>query len=199
MKFRNAILALAITATMLSGCSSDAEKNTDLLEGSQAGTKDASVSGYSDAGISGTATQGGLDGNYVTGGTNADYPNAGMGPEFSDPSNPLSTSTIYFMYDSSRVKQDFIPVIAAHVQYLLAHPNVRLTLAGHADERGSPEYNIALGEQRAKSVARMMKVQGVSDNQLELVSYGEEKPATEGHDDAAWQLNRRVELLYQGQ
>ncbi|NOR68611.1 MAG: OmpA family protein, partial [Methylomarinum sp.] len=70
---------------------------------------------------------------------------------------------------------------------------------GHADERGSREYNIALGEQRAKSVYRMMKVQGVADNQLEIVSYGEEKPAEEGMNEASWQLNRRVEIAYQGQ
>ena len=200
MRFRKSVVALAITAAIMSGCSSDGEKSAELLEGTQGGSADASVAGYKDGStISGTAEQGGFEGGYDSTGGNAEYPNAGMGPEFSDPSNPLSKSTIYFMYDSSQVKQDFIPVIAAHSQYLLAHPNARLTLEGHADERGSPEYNIALGEQRAKSVARMMKVQGVADNQLELVSYGEEKPAAEGHDDASWQLNRRVELLYQGQ
>ncbi|MGR9115656.1 MAG: peptidoglycan-associated lipoprotein Pal [Gammaproteobacteria bacterium] len=200
MRFRKSVMALAIAMATLSGCSSDGEKTADLLEGTQAGTADASVAGYKDGSeISGTATQGGFEGGYDTTGGNAQYPNAGMGPEFSDPSNPLSQSTIYFMYDSSQVKQDFVPVVSAHAQYLLSHPNARLTLEGHADERGSPEYNIALGEQRAKSVARMMKVQGVAENQLELVSYGEEKPASEGHDDASWQLNRRVELLYQGQ
>jgi peptidoglycan-associated lipoprotein len=200
MRFRKSVVALTITAAIMSGCSSDGEKSADLLEGTQAGTADASVAGYRDgSAISGTATQGGYEGGYVNAGANAEYPNAGMGPEFSDPSNPLSKSTIYFMYDSSLVKQDFVPVIAAHAQYLLSHPNARLTLEGHADERGSPEYNIALGEQRAKSVARMMKVQGIAENQLVLVSYGEEKPAAEGHDDASWQLNRRVELLYQGQ
>ena len=202
MRFRKSVMALAIASAIMSGCSSDGEKNVDLLEGTQAGTADASTTGYRDgSAISGGATQGqgGIDGGYDAVGGNAEYPNAGMGPEFSDPSNPLSKSTIYFMYDSSQVKQDFVPVIAAHTQYLLSHPNARLTLEGHADERGSPEYNVALGEQRAKSVARMMKVQGVAENQLELVSYGEEKPAAEGHDDASWQLNRRVELLYQGQ
>ena len=204
MRFRKSVMALAFASAIMSGCSSDGEKNADLLEGTQAGTADASVAGYGDgSAISGTATQGagGFEGGYDSAGAggNAEYPNAGMGPEFSDPSNPLSKSTIYFMYDSSQVKQDFVPVIGAHAQYLLAHPNARLTLEGHADERGSPEYNIALGEQRAKSVARMMKVQGVGENQLELVSYGEEKPASDGHDDASWQLNRRVEVLYQGQ
>ncbi|MGZ5031259.1 MAG: peptidoglycan-associated lipoprotein Pal, partial [Methylobacter sp.] len=126
------------------------------------------------------------------------YPNAHMGPEFSDPNNPLSKSTIYFMLDSSQVQDDFVPVIAAHAQYLVNHPGQRVVMEGHGDERGSREYNIALGEQRAKSVVSMMKVQGVSDSQVQIVSYGEEKPAAEGHDEAAWELNRRAEIVYQG-
>ena len=73
----------------------------------------------------------------------------------------------------------------------------RITLEGHGDERGSREYNIALGEQRAKSVAGMMKVQGVSENQLQIVSYGEEKPAAFGSDEESWEKNRRVEIVYQ--
>jgi peptidoglycan-associated lipoprotein len=100
------------------------------------------------------------------------------------------------MYDSSQVQQDFIPVIAAHAQYLLEHPAQHIVLEGHADERGSSEYNIALGEQRAKSVHRMMKSHGVSDSQMEIISYGEEKPVANGMDEASWLLNRRVEIAY---
>ncbi|WP_305906708.1 peptidoglycan-associated lipoprotein Pal [Methylomarinum sp. Ch1-1] len=187
MKFSKTYLALAATAFLLSGCSSTEEKGADLLEGGQsAAVEGAATSGYSEgAGIGG--------GEMITGELSPEE----MGAEFTDPQNPLSKHTIYFMYDSSQVQQDFIPVIAAHSQYLLAHPAQRLVLEGHADERGSPEYNIALGEQRAKSVARMMKVQGVAESQLEVVSYGEEKPDATGHDEAAWQLNRRVELVYQ--
>ncbi|MGR9052919.1 MAG: peptidoglycan-associated lipoprotein Pal [Gammaproteobacteria bacterium] len=198
MRFRSTVMALVASAALLSGCTSDGDKNADLIEGSQGGTPDASVSGYRDgSAMSGSELgQGNIDGGYDELSDNAEFPNAGMGPEFSDPANPLSKSTIYFMYDSSQVKQDFIPVIAAHAQYLLSHPSVRLTLEGHADERGSPEYNIALGEQRAKAVSRLMLMQGVAENRLRLVSYGEEKPAVEGHDDASWQLNRRVEIRY---
>ena len=101
------------------------------------------------------------------------------------------------MLDSSEVLPDFIPVIAAHAQYLIANPSQKLTLEGNGDERGSREYNIALVEQRAKSVAVKMKAQGVSENQLTLVSYGEEKPAAFGSDEAAWEKNRRVEIVYQ--
>jgi peptidoglycan-associated lipoprotein len=203
MKFTKLLVALAVSSVMLSGCSSDAEEGTDLVDATQGGTPDASSSGYgAGTGITGSETGAygsGSDGGYGSGSSNSQYPNSFMGPEFSDPSNPLSKSTIYFMYDSSDVQQDFIPVIAAHAKYLVAHPRARLVLEGHADERGSPEYNIALGEQRGKSVARMLKVQGVSESQLQVVSYGEEKPSAMGSDESAWQLNRRVELVYQGQ
>jgi peptidoglycan-associated lipoprotein len=192
MKFNKTIVALAISAIILTACSSDDEKDLGLTDGSQgaaAGINDASTSGLNNSsGLSGSAIGGGAGG---MGGN-------GLGPEFSDPNNPLSKQTVYFMLDSSQVQQDFVPVIAAHSQYLQAHSGQRMVLEGHGDERGSREYNIALGEQRAKSVASMMKAQGVSDSQLEIVSYGEEKPASFGHDESSWELNRRVELVYQG-
>ena len=182
------ILAFAVSAALLSGCSSTDEKDGGLLDGSQNGVNDASTSGYS--------TDGSLSGEQF--GSNGLGAN-GLGAEFSDPANPLSKQTIYFMYNSSQVQQDFIAVIAAHAQYLVKHSAQRIILEGHADERGSREYNIALGEQRAKSVYRMLKIQGVADSQIEVVSYGEEKPASDGMDEASWQLNRRVEIAYQGQ
>ncbi|MGZ4981113.1 MAG: peptidoglycan-associated lipoprotein Pal [Methylobacter sp.] len=190
MKLNKAVLALAISAVILSGCSED-EKDASLTDGTQ-----NAASGINDASTSGLGNGSGLSGSEMSG--SGMYPNAHMGPEFSDPNNPLSKSTIYFMLDSSQVQDDFVPVIAAHAQYLVNHPGQRVVMEGHGDERGSREYNIALGEQRAKSIVSMMKVQGVSDGQLQVVSYGEEKPAAEGHDEAAWELNRRVEIVYQG-
>lgn len=196
MKFTKTLLVLAISATILTACSSDDEKDLGLTDGSQtaaAGINDASTSGLNNgSNLSGSAMDG-------LGGMGANGMGAnGMGPEFSDPNNPLSKQTIYFMLDSSQVQQDFVPVVAAHSQYLQSNPGQRMVLEGHGDERGSREYNIALGEQRAKSVASMMKAQGVAENQLEVVSYGEEKPAAFGHDESSWELNRRVELVYQG-
>jgi len=190
MKLNKAVLALAISAVILSGCSED-EKDASLTDGTQ-----NAASGINDASTSGLGSGSGFSGSEMSG--SGMYPNAHMGPEFSDPNNPLSKSTIYFMLDSSQVQDDFVPVIAAHAQYLMNHPGQRVVMEGHGDERGSREYNIALGEQRAKSIVSMMKVQGVSDSQLQTVSYGEEKPAAEGHDEAAWELNRRVEIVYQG-
>jgi peptidoglycan-associated lipoprotein len=202
MKLNKTLLALAISTLMLSACSDTDEKDTSLTDGSQndvSGVKDASTSGLNNtSGMNGSEMNGsGMSGSGVNGVSgNGDYAST-LGPEFNDPNNPLSKRVVYFMLDSSEVMPDFVPVIAAHAQYLIANPAQRITLEGHGDERGSREYNIALGEQRAKSVAGMMKVQGVSENQLEIVSYGEEKPAVFGSDEAAWEQNRRVELVYQ--
>lgn len=192
MRINKIALAFAVSAAILSGCSSTEEKQGSLLDSEINAENNALTSGLSDGSS--------LDGEQfgTQGLTDEEFNVSRLGPEFTDPANPLSKLTVYFMYDSSQVQQDFIPVIAAHAQYLLTHPMQRVILGGHADERGSREYNIALGEQRAKSVYRLMKVQGVADNQLEVVSYGEEKPAAEGMDEASWQLNRRVELGYQG-
>ena len=193
MKLNKTLLALAISTLFLSACSDTDEKDASLTDGSQntsSGINDASTSGLNNnSGVSGSELNGG-------GAGKGDYAST-LGPEFNDPNNPLSKRTIYFMLDSSEVLPDFVPVVAAHAQYLIANPAQRIALEGNADERGSREYNIALGEQRAKSVASMMKVQGVSESQLDIVSYGEEKPAAFGSDEAAWEQNRRVELGYQ--
>ena len=197
MKLNKTLLALAIGTLLLSACSDSDEKDTSLTDGSQndtSGINDASTSGLNKgAGLNGSEMNGsGMNG--MSG--NGDYAST-LGPEFNDPNNPLSKRTVYFMLDSSEVMPDFIPVIAAHAQYLIANPSQHITLEGNADERGSREYNIALGEQRAKSVASMMKIKGVSENQLQIVSYGEEKPAALGNDESAWEQNRRVEIVYQ--
>ena len=197
MKLNKTLLALAMSTVLLSACSDTDEKDAGLTDGSQntnSGINDASTSGLNKGmGMNGSE----MNGSGMRGGAgNGDYAST-LGPEFNDPNNPLSKRTIYFMLDSSEVMPDFVPVIAAHAQYLIANPAQRIILEGNADERGSREYNIALGEQRSKSVAGMMKAQGVSASQLEIVSYGEEKPAAFGSDESAWEKNRRVELDYQ--
>ncbi len=191
MKISKLLMAILVAFFVLTGCSEDeaTEGLNNAGQNAASGINDASTSGLNSG-----STLSGMAGSGYTGVTGN---NAFLGPEFSDPNNPLSRSTIYFVYDSSDVQPDFIPVINAHAQYLVAHPNQKLTLEGHADERGSPEYNIALGDQRAKAVAGMMKAQGVSDGQLTLVSYGEEKPAVFGSDESSYERNRRVEMSYQ--
>ena len=188
MKLNKTLLALAVSTFLLAACSDD-EKDGSLTDGTQNAT-----SGINDASTNGLNGDSGMNGSGMSG--NGDYAST-LGPEFNDPNNPLSKRTVYFMLDSSEIMPDFTPVIAAHAQYLIANPGQRITLEGNGDERGSREYNIALGEQRAKSVASIMKVQGVPENQLDIVSYGEEKPAAFGNDESAWEKNRRVEIVYQ--
>ncbi|MBS0396904.1 MAG: peptidoglycan-associated lipoprotein Pal [Proteobacteria bacterium] len=110
----------------------------------------------------------------------------------------LAKTTIYFDYDSSEIRADQAPIVAAHGKRLAGDRTLKVRLEGHTDERGSAEYNVALGERRAQAVKRALLLQGVSEAQLTTVSYGEERPAVEGHDEAAWSQNRRVEIAYQG-
>ena len=103
---------------------------------------------------------------------------------------------VYFDYDQADIRPEFNAQLQAHGQFLAQNPNSQLRLEGHADERGSREYNIGLGERRAQSVRRVLMLQGAAGTQLTTVSYGEERPAQTGSDDEAWRLNRRVELVY---
>jgi peptidoglycan-associated lipoprotein len=116
-----------------------------------------------------------------------------------DPNSPLARRVIYFEYDSAEITSSDQELLVQHSGYLVANPGQHITLEGHTDERGSREYNIALGDRRAQSVERIMELNGVLPEQISVVSYGEEKPAAEGHGDAVWRLNRRVEIVYQGQ
>jgi len=103
---------------------------------------------------------------------------------------------IYFDFDSDLIRSEARAVLEAHAAYLSAHSNVRIRLEGHADERGSREYNLALGERRAEAVKRMLNILGTYDEQLETLSYGEENPVAWEHSEESWQMNRRVEFIY---
>lgn len=121
-----------------------------------------------------------------------------MGDPLDDPDSLLSRRVIYFDFDRSEIKDEYREIIEAHGQYLAENPGVRVVLEGHTDERGTREYNMGLGERRAKSVRRFMSVQGASFSQMDVVSYGEERPVAMGHDEESWALNRRVEIVYPG-
>ena len=129
-------------------------------------------------------------------GTAADGGTDYSGYSLNDPNSPLSRRVIYFEYDSAEISDSDQELLIQHAGFLVANPGQHLTLEGHTDERGSREYNIALGDQRALSVQRILELNGVAAEQVTIVSYGEEKPAAEGHSEAAWRLNRRVELVY---
>ena len=109
---------------------------------------------------------------------------------------PLSRLVIYFDFDRSEIRSDFNDVLRAHGAFLADNGGRSVRLEGHADERGSREYNIGLGDQRAQAVRRVLMLQGASADQLVPVSYGEERPAALGSDENSYSLNRRVELVY---
>jgi len=132
-----------------------------------------------------------------------DYSSSGLDDDGSlildpldDPASDLFVRTIYFDYDSANIREDSLLIVREHGKYLSSSPERLVRLEGHADERGTREYNLALGEERAKSVREVLLLEGAQEEQVEIVSFGEERPAVEGTDDAALQLNRRVEVVY---
>ena len=108
----------------------------------------------------------------------------------------LSETKIYFDFDKSDIKAEFREIVAAHANYLAANPGVSVSIEGHCDERGTREYNMALGERRAYSISRLLTLQGVSKDQIRTVSFGEEQAEVEGHDESAWKWNRRAVFVY---
>ena len=104
--------------------------------------------------------------------------------------------SVYYDYDRFDVKSEYQPAIEAHGRYLREHSGARLTIEGNGDERGSREYNLALGQRRAEAVRQMLKLWGAADEQVEAVSFGEEKPRAQGHDEASWAQNRRSDFVY---
>ena len=106
------------------------------------------------------------------------------------------TNVFYFDYDQSSLREESYEALKAHARHLVAHPEVAIRLEGHCDERGTREYNVALGERRGNAIVKFLRANGVTSNPVEVVSYGEEKPVASGHDDASWEQNRRVEVKY---
>jgi peptidoglycan-associated lipoprotein len=116
-----------------------------------------------------------------------------------DPNNILSKRSVYYDFDKSDVKDEYKPMVEAHSKYLTGNKAAKIAVQGNCDERGSREYNIALGNRRADSVRKMMNVMGASDSQIEVVSFGEEKPRAACHDESCWKENRRSDIVYQGE
>lgn len=122
----------------------------------------------------------------------------GLNP-LQDPNNILSRRSIYFDYDSFTVKSEYRDLVLAHTAYLRDSPNAQVLLQGNTDDRGSREYNLALGQRRANSVKNIMLLSGAREQQIEAVSLGEEKPRALGGDEASWAENRRTDILHQGE
>jgi len=172
---RNSTLALMVLLALAAvGCSKNTIPDPEATTaGSEVGS-DTSTGGYGDDGLSG--------GEFVD--------NDLLGPD------GQMGMIIYFDFDQSELRPEYTDLLSRHATHLANNPGISARLEGHADERGSREYNIGLGERRSQTVRRMMLIQGASANQISTVSFGEERPASTGSDEEAYSLNRRVEIKY---
>lgn len=167
---RSAWVAMAMASLLFVGCSSTGTK----------GDGGASIEDRGSSASTSGASQGGV----------------WTGNPLDNPNSLLSTKTIYFEFDRSEIRSEFMDVLRAHAAYLNTNRSASVRVEGHADERGSREYNIGLGERRANSVRDFLQAEGVSDSQINTISYGEERPASLGHDEISWAENRRAVLVY---
>ena len=177
----NKILLPALLALVLSACGTTGgapakvESRTGGEKPSTATAPATETTGVGGAGVSGSAM--------------------GADPR-KDPASPLSKRSIYFDFDSFVVKDEYRPTLEAHAGYLKSKRDARVILQGNADDRGSREYNLALGQKRAEAVRKALSVLGVSDSQMEAISLGEEKPRNTGNTEAAYAENRRTDVVY---
>jgi peptidoglycan-associated lipoprotein len=125
-----------------------------------------------------------------------DYTSSQSAQNFDNPESLLSKRVIYFDFDKSDVKPEYRAIVSAHAAYAASHPSARITLEGHADERGTREYNLGLGERRGNGVNGLISAGGASGGQTSVVSYGEERPVCRVSDNSCWSQNRRVEIVY---
>jgi peptidoglycan-associated lipoprotein len=119
-----------------------------------------------------------------------------LGDSSTRPVNLVTERSIYYDYDRYDIKEEYIPIVEAHARFLARNPEFRIAVQGNCDDRGSREYNLALGQRRADNVKRAMVLLGVRDKQVESVSFGAEKPVAMGRDDASWAKNRRSDVVY---
>jgi len=173
----HSLLPLIFTVAFLAAC-----------EGTTGTTKDDS----SVSGSSGSASSSSDSATTTATGSGSSW----AGHPLDDPSSLLAKRVVYFDFDESVILDEDRPILEAHSQYLSQNPGAAITLEGHTDERGTREYNLALGERRAISVRQFMSLLGASGQQLRTVSYGEERPVASGHNEEAWAQNRRVEIIY---
>ena len=186
----------AVVALFVSAC---ATTQDEIIEDGPP-TVDESVTDGTTSGAETTdgAAASGLEGSGDSGATAiADSEREMTATEMLEQSDgPLANRTIYFEYDSASLTDESIAILEKHGNFIAANGEVRVRLEGHADERGSREYNIGLGDRRAQSVRRVLLFQGAATNQIDTVSYGEESPVDSAHNEEAWARNRRVELIY---
>jgi len=183
-----------LVAAFISACATTQEEiPTDDGATDQSTTDGSATDGGTDSGADAT----GLDGSDTgDGGVIVDSAPLTVAEMLEQSEGALANRTIYFEFDSAKLTSESIEILESHGDFIAGNGEVSVRLEGHADERGSREYNIALGDRRAQSVRRVLLFQGASSDQVETVSYGEEQPAVSGHDEESWSKNRRVELIY---
>lgn len=183
------ILLVAAPLFFLTACSSTGNDSSGdaTVEDRSAGANGKGSEGYE-------GQTGGYDDSGMGSGSAMDGANTG-GP-LSDPNSPLSVRTIYFEHNSTIINSEGQSALNAHAEYLSLNPDQQIIIEGHTDEQGTREYNLSLGERRGRGVADFLSASGVPGHQMEVRSYGEENPVALDHNESAWQLNRRVELLY---
>jgi peptidoglycan-associated lipoprotein len=184
-----------VGALFLSACTDSLFKSSDSADTQIDENADAiEIQGNDVSGVSEEAEEIIDQGNPIS----DDDPISVLRLALEDPENPMSSTTIYFDFDQNDIKSEFQETLTAHAAALSKNPSVSVVLEGYCDERGTPEYNLALSERRAISVKDFFLVNGVSSGQIEAVPYGENSPAVEGSDEAAWAKNRRVKIVYPG-
>ncbi|HUJ88135.1 MAG TPA: peptidoglycan-associated lipoprotein Pal [Burkholderiales bacterium] len=181
------VILIAALLAMLAGCASTATQEQQA----PAGVEDRS------RGATGAQSQG-VESRPVTGAELAGQNGGGTNP-LTDPSNILSKRSIYYDFDKFDVKDEYKPMIEAHAAYLRNHPDAKVLIQGNTDERGSREYNVALGQRRADGVKKLLLLLGAKQDQVEAVSLGEEKPKAQGTSEEAYAQNRRCDILYKGE
>jgi len=178
MNIRTRHLSLAIALALAGGCATQSKTDEAPAASSSAASPSSSSSSRSTASSSVRGT-----------------PGASSSARASQPGQPGERS-VFFEFDKSALSSEDRKLVESHAQYLRTHPEVKVRVEGNADERGSKEYNLALGQRRAETVTKMMGLMGIKDQRVEAVSYGEEKPKAQGHDEQSWSQNRRSDILY---
>ncbi len=183
------ILLIAAPFFVLSACTSISDDSSggaavedhSAQSGQQGEGYEGQTGGYDNSGMNGGSA---ISGTVIT------------SESLSDPNSPLSVRTIYFEHDSSTINSQGQSTLNVHAEFLSLNPDQTLIIEGHTDENGTREYNLSLGERRSSAVLDFLSASGVSDQQMEVRSYGEENPVALDQGESAWQLNRRVELIY---
>jgi len=181
------LLSVLAISALLAACGPDTVKEDSAADNNSDTSTNGAQTGSSGSGANGDGTA------LAAGESNVSYEKSAI----NDANSVLAERVIYFDFDSDQISQDYMELISHHGKYLANNSGMKMRIEGHADERGTREYNVALGNRRAQSVRRLVLLQGASASQISVISYGEEKPVALSHDDESWRLNRRTELVYE--